>query len=71
MIYETIQDLAKKRNTSIRQIENDLHFSNGSIGRWDDAQTISLEKVKRVAMYLHVDPYTLLLVGIDMNKVGD
>jgi len=73
MIYETIQDLAKKKNTSIRQIEVALHFSNGTIRKWDNSQTISLSRVKAVANYLKVDPYTLLLVGIDMNsiKVGD
>ena len=73
MIYETIQNLAKKRNKSIRKIESDLGFSNGTIRKWDESQTISISKVKSVANYLGVDPYTLLLVGIDMNsiKVGD
>lgn len=72
MIYETIQDLCRKRKVSVRQMENDLKFYNGTVRRWDDLDVpIPLKKIKAVAKYLHVDPYTLLLVGIDMDKVED
>ena len=69
MIYDTIRNLAKKRKVSIRQIEMDLGFGNGTIRQWNDAPNIPLSKIKHVAEYLHVDPYTLLLVGIDMDRV--
>lgn len=71
MIYETIQDIARKRNVSIRQIELDLGFYNGTIKRWETTNTIPLSKVKAVAGYLHVDPYTLLLIGVDMDTVKE
>lgn len=64
LIYETIQNIAKKKNIPIRKIETDLGFSNGTIRKWDTSQTISIKRVKAVANYLKVDPYTLLLVGI-------
>lgn len=69
MIYETIQNIAKKRHVSVRQIEKHLGFSNGTINKWNDSSAIPLGKVKAVAEYLDVDPYTLLLVGIDMDRV--
>lgn len=69
MIYSTIKNIAKKKQISIRKIESDLGFSNGTISKWDDSKTLSINKVKAVANYLEVDPYTLLLVGINMNSV--
>lgn len=68
-MYTIIKDFAKKRNVSIRKVEMDLGFSNGTINKWEDSESISLKKVKAVAEYLHVDPYTLLLAGVDMDKV--
>lgn len=70
MIYDTIKDIADKRNVSIRQMETDLHFANGTIRRWNTS-LISIPKIKKVANYLHIDPYTLLLVGVDMEKIED
>ena len=69
MIYDTIKEFAKKRSVSIRQMETDLGFSNGTVNRWNGSATISLKKVQQVAEYLNVDPYTLLLDGIDFNKL--
>lgn len=69
MIYETIKSVAKKRSVSIRKMESDLGFANGTVNRWDTSPTISLKKVKAVAQYLHADPYTLLLEGIDFEKI--
>lgn len=69
MIYDTIKDVAEKQSVSIRKIETDLGFSNGTIRAWSTSQSLPLVKIKRVAQYLKVDPYTLLLVGIDMDKV--
>lgn len=69
-MYKTISELCRKQHTSVRQVEIALGFYNGTIHRWDDPNTpIPLGKVKAVAEHLHVDPYTLLLVGIDMDRV--
>lgn len=68
-MYSVIKNFAKKRHVSISRIENDLNFANGSIRKWETAETISVKKIKAVAEYLHVDPYTLLLAGVDMDKV--
>lgn len=70
-MYTIIKGFAKKRNVSIRKVEMDLGFANGTISKWETAETISVKKVKAVAEYLHVDPYTLLLAGVDMDKVTD
>lgn len=69
MIYETIKDIAQKRHVPISRIEHDLGFSNGTLNKWNDSNSLPLGKVKAVAQYLQVDPYTLLLVGVDMDKV--
>lgn len=69
VIYKTIQEIAQKRGVSVRKIETELNFSNGTIHKWETAQTLPLGKIKAVANYLNVDPYTLLLVGVDMSKV--
>lgn len=70
-MYTIIKGFAKKRNVSIRKVEMDLGFANGTINKWEDSGSISLKKVKAVAEYLHVDPYTLLLAGVDMDKITD
>lgn len=70
-MYSTIRSFAKKRHVSISRIESDLGFANGSIRKWEEAQTISLQKIKAVANYLHIDPYTLLLAGVDMDRVSE
>ena len=57
-IYQHIQELARERNTSIRQLEISLGFSNGSLRKWkDNAPT---DKLTRVAEYLNVDPADLI-----------
>lgn len=45
-IYERIKDLASKKNISIRELENRLGFSNGTLRQWKDStKSSSLEKV--------------------------
>ncbi|WP_258115613.1 helix-turn-helix domain-containing protein [Levilactobacillus yiduensis] len=56
--YQYIQQAAKERNTSIRQIEIALGFSNGTLRKWkNNAPT---DKLTRVATYLRVDPVDLM-----------
>lgn len=71
MIYETIRNVAKKQNVSIRKIEQDLGFSNGTIHYWNNSDSLPKSKIKAVAEYLHVDPYTLLLIGVDINTIKE
>lgn len=52
MIYDRVKALAKKRNVSIRKIEIDCGFSQGSVCKWNDISP-SAEKVKKVADYLN------------------
>lgn len=45
-IYSRIKDLANERNISIRELESQLGFSNGTISKWNDtANSIKLDKV--------------------------
>lgn len=69
MIYQTIKYIAKKQGLPIRQLEHDLGFANGTINKWDKASTLSIPKIKAVATKLGIDPYTLLLVGLDLDSV--
>lgn len=51
MIYDKVKALAKKQNVSIRKIEIDCGFSQGSVCKWNEVSP-SAEKVKKVADYL-------------------
>ena len=51
MIYDRVKALAKKRNVSIRKIEIDCGFSQGSVCKRNEVSP-SAEKVKKVADYL-------------------
>lgn len=35
-MYTIIKGFAKKRNVSIRKVEMDLGFANGTINKWED-----------------------------------
>lgn len=49
-IYSRINDLAKSKNISIRQIEMHFGFANGSMRKWDD--NANPDRLKKVADYL-------------------
>ena len=51
-IYQRIQDLAKARKISIRQVEHDLNFSNGTIRKWDSSAPT--QRLTEVANYFSV-----------------
>ena len=57
-IYQYIQQAAKSKGISIRQLELALGFSNGSLRKWKD--NVPTEKLARVANYLNVDPVDLI-----------
>lgn len=57
-IYSRIKDLASEKNISIRELESQLNFSNGTIRQWKDStKSSSLEKV---ADYFNVSTDYLL-----------
>ncbi len=68
-MYETIKKYTDKRDVSIRRVERDLNYPNGTIRNLDRSNRIPIDKVKAIAEYLGIDPYTLLLDGIDMERV--
>ncbi|MBD5429318.1 helix-turn-helix domain-containing protein [Lactobacillus sp.] len=58
-IYSEIKTIAKKQGKSISQIEKDLNFSNGLIGKWNKAIPRA-DKLQAVANYLGVTPQYLM-----------
>lgn len=58
-LYEKIKELAKQKNISIRQIEENLNWGNGVIRRWKKAKP-SYDKLEAVADYFHVSVDYLL-----------
>lgn len=55
MIVERIDRLAKSRNTTIKQVEKDLGFGNGMIGKWAKApKSPPIDKLNKIANYFDV-----------------
>lgn len=66
-VYEHIQRLAKTKKISIRQIEIDLGFSNGSLRKWKNSAPS--DKLMQVAKYLGTTPdYLILGKNDESNK---
>lgn len=59
-IYQRIQELAKRRKISIRELEKQLGFSNGTLNKWKDSAPS--DKLTAVAQYLNTD-VSYLVVG--------
>lgn len=51
-IYDRIKDLANERGISIRELETQLNFSNGTMSKWKDSAGSS--KIEKVADYFNV-----------------
>ncbi len=58
-LYEKIKELAAQKNVSIRQIEENLSFSNGTIRQWS-RKNPGVNKVRDVAKYFNVSVDYLL-----------
>ena len=58
-LYERIQELAKSKNISIRQLEEKLGLANATIRRWG-IQNPGIDKVQSVAKFFHVSVDYLL-----------
>lgn len=57
-IYQRIKDIAQERKISIREIENTLGFSNGTMSKWSDSANI--KKLQQVADFFNIDVNFLL-----------
>lgn len=52
-LVENIQLLCSRNNTNFKNLEKNLHLSNGTISRWDQSKP-SYDKVVKVANYFNV-----------------
>ncbi|MDR2976892.1 MAG: helix-turn-helix domain-containing protein [Streptococcaceae bacterium] len=58
-IYDRIKELAANKRVSIRKVEEDLGYSNGTIRRWNKFPP-TINKVLNIADYFHTtDAYLL------------
>ncbi len=51
-MVEEIKNLCKKNGTSIKALERELGFGNGTIRRWDDSAP-SFDKIQKVCEYFN------------------
>ena len=66
-IYQRIQDLAKQKKLTVRDIERALNYANGSLRKWKD--NANSQKLVEVANYLGVS--TDYLLGRDASPSKD
>lgn len=52
-LYKKIKNLTAERKISIRKLEEDLKYGNGTIRRWDNV-TPGVDKIQKVADYFNV-----------------
>lgn len=65
-IYSRIKDITDSRKMSIRELETQLKFANGTISKWD--KNANLPKLQMVADYLNVTVDYLLGKNSDTMK---
>lgn len=58
-LYEKIKELAAQKHTSIRKIEEQLGYGNGTIRRWNKNKP-NYDKIQAVAKYFNVSVDYLL-----------
>lgn len=64
-----IKTLAQKRNISLKSLESELGFGNGTINKWDK-NTPNADKLNAVAHYFGVS-MEYLLNGTDQDKLSE
>ncbi|MCO7180411.1 helix-turn-helix domain-containing protein [Lactococcus formosensis] len=64
-LYEKIKELAAQKKLSIRRLEEELGFANGSLKQWKNSNP-GADKLAKVAKYFNVSVDYLL--GLDDNK---
>lgn len=69
-IYQRIKELAKSKNISIRELEHQLDFPNGTLQKWID--NANSQKLKKVANFFNVSTdYLLGNEGIKTANLDD
>lgn len=58
-MVENIKALCERHKTTLKSLERELGFGNGTIARWDD-NSPAISKVLKVADYFDVDVYTII-----------
>jgi Predicted transcriptional regulators len=58
-LYEKIKELAAQKKLSIRRLEEELGFANGSLKQWKNSNP-GADKLTKVADYFHVSVDFLL-----------
>lgn len=53
-IYERVEKLAKQRGLSVNKVQQDLHFGNSIIYKWDGTTVPRLDTLLQVADYFGV-----------------
>lgn len=54
VLYHRIKELCSQKGITISKLESDLEFSNGSIKKWENASSPSVEKILKIAIYFDV-----------------
>lgn len=67
MIYDAIKQIALRKGISIRSIERNLHFSNGTINKWNN-HSPKVSQVNEVADFLEVSSEYILNKAKEGNK---
>lgn len=69
VIVNTISALARAKGTNIKQLEKELAFGNGMIGKWAKApKSPPIDKLSKIADYLSV-PLEYLITGHSQNII--
>ena len=69
MIYETISALCEEKGISINELEKDLHFGQGSIGKMR-TNNPRIDRLQQVADYFGVS-LDFLMTGKDIEKKSE
>lgn len=63
MIVDNIRKIAKKRGETISSVEKNCGLGNGTIGKWKDGRSPTVDNAKAVADYLDTTVDKLLQGG--------
>lgn len=54
IIFTRVKELCEQNHISINKLENELGFSNYSIGKWRNDVSPTIDKIARIAAYFHI-----------------
>ena len=61
IIFQRISELCKRDKTTIKELSEQLHFTESLIRKWKNTSSPSIDKVKQIADHFHVS--TDYLIG--------